>query len=932
MKKLISLLIVCTVLIGSVCMQVQGVEISTASGSSEAVEEQKEISYSDYISAFSDVAYGSDFTVTDKDVTSSASSVNDGVVVDDSSYAEWSFNVEKMSAYIIRVKYAVTDNASGDIDFSLMLDSKVPFSEASVLSLKRLYEQSTDDFEVDAVGNDIKPTVTQIKEWQTVELSDSNGYISHPFVFVLTPGEHKIRFSGIRGSFKVGEITFTSYDEPITYKEYIESCKAKGYTSPDADTIIIEGEKFNYKNSITLLPQSNRTSAASYPQSDKNLKLNTVGGGSWKTVGDAVVWKFNVEKSGMYEIALRYVQNVKDGIFVSRKLTIDNELPFAEAANMRFYYDGDWHCDKLGEDENFSFYLTEGTHEIRLEAVQGDVAEIVSTISNTLKELNDIARKIVLITGNNVDVNRDYNFEELIPDELERLSEIGKRMKESVDYINKQAGASGSYVSIIDKLIFQIEEMTDEPRYISKYFTKFKSNLGSLGEWLLTASEQPLEIDRIYIIPQGGETPKADAGFFKNLFFSIKSFLASYVTDYDSVGGEGSAENSLKVWIQTGRDQGEIIRELINRDFAKEHNSSVQLQIVTGTLLESVLAGISPDVVLDNLETVPMDYALRNAVVDFTEFSDFDEFAKTFPESALKPATFNSKVYGIPQTTAFYMFFYRTDIFEEYGYSVPKTWTELCDMIPSLQRNALEVGIPHDLVLYSTLLYQSSGQLYSDDLRRSNINSNLALEKFVDFTEFFTLYDCSVTYNFSNRFRSGEMPCAIAPYTEYNQLVAFAPEIKGCWEMVPIPGTVQEDGSINNISSSTITYIMLMKSSKNKDLAWEFIKWYMSDDIQISFAQQMESVLGSCAKVNTANTNALFNMAWTNSERNALLEQMNNVTTVPQMPGGYYLTRVVNFAFNRVYNNSEDPSETLTDYVEELDEELERKHKEFGLD
>ena len=73
-------------------------------------------------------------------------------------------------------------------------------------------------------------------------------------------------------------------------------------------------------------------------------------------------------------------------------------------------------------------------------------------------------------------------------------------------------------------------------------------------------------------------------------------------------------------------------------------------------------------------------------------------------------------------------------------------------------------------------------------------------------------------------------------------------------------------------------------------------------------------------------------MAWTNSERNALLAQMDNVTAVPQMPGGYYLTRVINFAFNRVYNNLENPSETLTDYVEELDEELARKHKEFGLD
>lgn len=42
------------------------------------------------------------------------------------------------------------------------------------------------------------------------------------------------------------------------------------------------------------------------------------------------------------------------------------------------------------------------------------------------------------------------------------------------------------------------------------------------------------------------------------------------------------------------------------------------------------------------------------------------------------------------------------------------------------------------------------------------------------------------------------------------------------------------------------------------EVAWEFIKWFMSDDTQISYAMRMESLLGSCAKVNTANAHAFF--------------------------------------------------------------------------
>jgi ABC-type glycerol-3-phosphate transport system substrate-binding protein len=353
------------------------------------------------------------------------------------------------------------------------------------------------------------------------------------------------------------------------------------------------------------------------------------------------------------------------------------------------------------------------------------------------------------------------------------------------------------------------------------------------------------------------------------------------------------------------------------------------LEVVSSGLLESVLAGISPDVVLDNGETVPVDYSLRNAVVDLTKFSDFQEVSKRFSAASLRPVSYNGSVYAMPQTFDFYMFFYRTDLFDEYGFSVPKTWTELYKMIPALQRNGLGVGIPHDLNMYTTLLYQNSGELYKNDGLETNLSSNIAVKTFIDFCEIFTLYDCSVSYDFANRFRSGEMPCGIAAYSQYNQLTAFAPEIKGLWEMVPIPGTVQSDGNINNISVGGGSFMMLMQSSSNKELAWEFMKWYMSADIQSQYAIKMESILGNCAKVNSANVEALSKMTWSSKEYKNLFSQLQNVGAVPQVPGGYYLSRIVSFAFNRVYNKSEDPAEVITSYVKELNEELERKHQEF---
>ncbi|MBR6509359.1 MAG: extracellular solute-binding protein, partial [Clostridia bacterium] len=601
-----------------------------------------------------------------------------------------------------------------------------------------------------------------------------------------------------------------------------------------------------------------------------------------------------------------------------------------------FNYDSDWQTKKLGSgDDTFKFYFEKGPHTLTLEVTAGDVAEIIGTVSKSINDLNRINRRIKLITGNKVDTNRDYNFKALIPEEIKEMAEIRKELQESVDYINEQAGSNGSFVSIIQKVIFQLEIMSETPRLIPKYLTRFQSNLGSLGEWLLSATEQPLKLDKIYIQPAGNEIPKADAGFFKSLWFNTKSFILSFATDYNSIGGEssGKEKETLTVWVQTGRDQAQVIRELVDESFVKQNdNVSVKIQVVASGLLQSVLAGDSPDVVTDCAETLPLEYALRNATMDLTQFDDFEEVFSRFSEASIKPAKFRNKVYGMPQTFSYLMMFYRTDIFAEYGYTLPKTWTELCEMIPAFQRNGMEVGMPHSLDAYTTFLYQNGGKLYKGDGYATNLDDYTSITSFANLTEFFTLYDCPVTYNFANRFRSGELPLAIAAYTEYNQLTAFAPEIKGMWKMVPILGTMDKDGNINNLSVGNSTFTVIMNSSKNKELAWEFLKWFMSTEVQGKYAIQMESILGTCAKVASANTEALSNMTWSSSEYTELFKQMENVDNVPQVPGSYYLSRIVTFAFNRVYNNDENPKEVIGDYIKELNDELTRKRAEFGLE
>ena len=90
------------------------------------------------------------------------------------------------------------------------------------------------------------------------------------------------------------------------------------------------------------------------------------------------------------------------------------------------------------------------------------------------------------------------------------------------------------------------------------------------------------------------------------------------------------------------------------------------------------------------------------------------------------------------------------------------------------------------------------------------------------------------------RFRLGECPIIISDYTLYNNLQVSAPDIKGLWGMAPVPGIVMEDGTINNAVGSTGQACVVMKSSKDLEASWEFLKWWTSADTQIAYGLKPE--------------------------------------------------------------------------------------------
>ena len=324
----------------------------------------------------------------------------------------------------------------------------------------------------------------------------------------------------------------------------------------------------------------------------------------------------------------------------------------------------------------------------------------------------------------------------------------------------------------------------------------------------------------------------------------------------------------------------------------------------------------------------------------FVSLPFHDNFDSNYVQAAKDTVTLLDVSYGIPQTMSFAMMFYRMDVLANLGQEVPETWSQLLAILPLLQSNNMTIGVNYTAAL-QFMIYQKGGNMwrYTDDPEyagaRIDLDSDIALESFDYVCRLYTDYSFPVSYDGANRFRTGEMPIIISDYISmYNTLTVYATEIEGLWEFCPLPGSEREDGTINYNSIAGITATVMLNGCNEigeMTAAWEFMQWQTSADVQSNYGNRMVALIGPSAKYESANVNAIRNLSWTANEREALEDQMKHMSSIVNYPGSYIIDRYMKFAFLDVVNDSVDPVDAMTDYIEAINEELKRKREEFGM-
>jgi ABC-type glycerol-3-phosphate transport system substrate-binding protein len=215
--------------------------------------------------------------------------------------------------------------------------------------------------------------------------------------------------------------------------------------------------------------------------------------------------------------------------------------------------------------------------------------------------------------------------------------------------------------------------------------------------------------------------------------------------------------------------------------------------------------------------------------------SDFS----TINPAQLTLSTYNGHRYRVPHNFGAVIFFYRKDLFDKEGISVPKTWNELVQAGQKLTKNGVYgiglAGKNGNTELFNEMCYWM-GQVGSDPLHMDSAGGRQAL-KFV--------YDLIHTYNIAppdtvtadytslqTSFENGKLAMWITWDGIYSTVARFPSVMKNYTLGVAAPPR----GSLNNSTIIANWGWAISKYSQNKSMAAKFIDYAVTLPSQTTLA------------------------------------------------------------------------------------------------
>ncbi|MCQ2458222.1 MAG: extracellular solute-binding protein [Clostridia bacterium] len=848
-------------------------------------------------------------------------------------------DVPEDGLYSLRFDYRSTDASVLPLKIGFTVDGTYPFYECRNLNFETTWMQNPEPA-YDRYGDEMVTVPEKADRWETKYLADATYRRTEPLLLELKAGTHEFGVTVKEGSFLPGGLTLAA---PESVPEHTACPAAEG----DA-LIILQGEDFTCSNDSSVHAVMEYDTAVD-PYLVGDTVLNTIDSDSFDTAGQSVTWTFTAEKEGDYAIALNYRQSDKTDFPVFTDVMVDGRVPDSafEAYPMR--YGAGYQTRTLEDDAGvpLSVHLTAGEHTLTLRITVAPIREVMETLDEVMYGINDLSLEITKVAGTNADKYRDLSLSRYIPGIGDELNGYAERLLETERHYARYTNTGSGNVAVMSGMVIaakQLQSLAENVDEIPYRVAELSSGSNSANRYLANTIDNmlgnALAIDRVYVYQTGAKLPEAP-GALQGAGMDIGRFAGSFTDRSWSVSGTDPAH--LQVWVNRSNQYVQIMQKMIDEYFTPETGIEVDLSVMPDQykLVLANSAGNAPDVATGINYTIPYELAIRGALKDMTEFEDFRETADHYGTGFFLTGTVGNGIYSMPETLNFWVLFYRTDIMEKLGLKVPETMRDVTDMLPELQMRGLNfyyapAGMLSMRNFHGTtpILRQNGGDLYYETAAQGTaLGSRESVKGFTALTDLFTIYNIPKSVdNFYQHFRNGDLPIGVADFYTYNLIKNAAPELDGSWSIALIPGTEQEDGSIDRTSCGCAESTVIFKKDEEREkMAWEFIRWWSSTDVQAEFGQTMQVIYGDEYIWPTANLEALKRLPWDTADKNVVLEFARSVVDVARVPGTYLLEREMSNAFNDIVVNGANEQTRIDKAVKTINREIRRKLEEFGF-
>ncbi len=863
---------------------------------------------------------------------------------DGTSLYEWTFAVSESGLYEVETEYCPVPGDVTPIRRRLFLDGEVPYRQADNLFLPRRWEEATDPY-FDLDNNEKSPRLRQVTEWSVTSLSDSKGLYPNPLRLYLAAGTHTLGLEYVSAPVALGEIRVRPAASPPSYADALAAWTRDGFVPYQGEAAVQEAESAEWRSHQTLKRVYSADPATS-PSPRGNVLQNTIGGGRWQNGGQSITWVMDVPEDGLYRLSFRILQNYGAGVTVHRQVLVDGVVPFREVEAYPFLYENRWRTQAIADPQGqpYLFALKKGKRAITLQVMTGTLTPLVRELEACNLLLSDIIRDITAVTSSQPDPNFQYDLDKVIPWIMEDFDELARRLGAQAEYLEGVSARRPPLANSLLSAVQEIEGLLKFPNTIPNKLNDLVNMQTNLANWYLSMQYQPLTVDQVWLTARDEAAPDLRSGFFRKLTVVFLNVFQSFFKDYDSIG-TGAIEGievptdeyrKIDVWVARPKEWGELLQVLADEEFTTRTGIFADINILPAgsagaigisPLMLSIISGKAPDVAVSSDIQTPVELAIRESAQDLSGYPDFEAIRDRFLPGTMTPFEYEGGVYALPETMNFMLMFYRKDIVGEMGIPLPDTWDDLYSRtIPRLKQNGAEMFMYLD---FNMFLFQKGGSLYREGNRRTGLDSEEAYNAFLQWTDNYTVYKVTASANLFNHFRVGDIPIAIGTMSEYLMFLHAAPELFGRWDIAPIPGTKREDGTIDRTSGGGVTSSMIFSQSDDKEAAWEFLAWWMSDETQLRYGTEIESIIGPEARWLSANVAAYRNMAWEPRHLAVMNEAFKWIRNPPNVLGGYYTGRHLNNAWTRTVLGGMNARDSLEAAVKEINRELERKNQEY---